>query len=70
MFIFVALYSKNHPLNLYINYKFHYTLNLAILNWILEYSAVECEKVIEPTFLKYFEPMLLFYVVFNILCCF
>lgn len=61
----VTFYSKN-PLDLSINHKFHYALNLAILNWILEYSTVECEKVIEPTCLEYFEPMLSFCISVNI----
>lgn len=59
---FVTFYSKNHPQILSINQQLHCALNLAIFNWILEYSAVECEKVIEATCLKYFEPMLLFYI--------
>lgn len=62
MSTFVTFYSTNHPLNLSINHKFHYALSLASLNWILEYSTVECKKVIEPACLKYFEPMLVFYV--------
>jgi hypothetical protein len=52
---FVAFYCRNHPLNLSMNLKFQYALFLVILNWILEYAAVEYEKVLEPTCLKYFE---------------
>lgn len=63
---FVNFYSGNHPVNLSINHKFHHALYLVILSWIVEYSTVQCEKVLEPICLNSFEPMLSFCVLISI----